>query len=94
MIHPSSIPSTITIPVPVPSQFPFEPSSSSEVVVMIAPDAVGQSAIVEAFSKPFELDGLFVGAADAGAFRNGEGGEMERRAWTKSIMTLLLNFPL
>jgi nuclear GTP-binding protein len=38
----------------------------------IAPGAesVGQAQILNAYSKPFELEGLF-GAADAGAFGNG-----------------------
>ena len=41
-------------------------------------EKVGQSAIVEAFSKPFELDGLdgLFGASDAEAFRDGEDEEM------------------
>lgn len=39
---------------------------------LIAPGAenVGQAQILNTFSKPFELEGLF-GAADAGAFGNG-----------------------
>ena len=33
-------------------------------------ETVGQAQILNAYSKPFELEGLF-GAADAGAFGNG-----------------------
>ncbi|KAE9401184.1 P-loop containing nucleoside triphosphate hydrolase protein [Gymnopus androsaceus JB14] len=64
-IHPSSIPSTI----------PAAPGPSSEQVIAPGAENVGQAQILSAFSKPFELEGLF-GAADAGAFGSG-GGDVD-----------------
>lgn len=60
-IHPSSIPSTV----------PTNTQDNAD-TPLIAPGAenVGQAQILNTFSKPFELEGLF-GAADAGAFGNG-----------------------
>ncbi|RDB21805.1 Guanine nucleotide-binding protein-like 3 [Hypsizygus marmoreus] len=59
-VHPSLIPSTV-------------PTASSSAPPVIAPGAenVGHAQILNSFSKPFELDGLF-GAADAGAFGGGD----------------------
>ena len=42
-------------------------SPSNEILIAPGAEMVGQSKIVDAFSKPFELAGLF-NAADAGAF--------------------------
>ncbi|EGN97383.1 hypothetical protein SERLA73DRAFT_110594 [Serpula lacrymans var. lacrymans S7.3] len=52
-VHPSSIPSTVTI--------------SGDATIAPGAETVGQAQILAEFGKPFELAGFF-GAADAGAF--------------------------
>ncbi|KAG6916699.1 hypothetical protein DXG01_005648 [Tephrocybe rancida] len=64
-IHPSLIPSVV----------PINPNSSAAPVIAPGAENVGQAQILNTFSKPFELAGLF-GAADAGAF----GGSTEEMA--------------
>ncbi|KAG6842018.1 hypothetical protein C0991_003544 [Blastosporella zonata] len=56
-IHPSLIPSVV----------PTNHNSSAAPVIAPGAENVGQAQILNTFSKPFELAGLF-GAADAGAF--------------------------
>ncbi|KAG6833960.1 hypothetical protein H0H87_007971 [Tephrocybe sp. NHM501043] len=64
-IHPSLIPSVV----------PTNPNSSSTPVIAPGAENVGQAQILNTFSKPFELAGLF-GAADAGAFGGGSEDNM------------------
>jgi nuclear GTP-binding protein len=54
--------------------FQVQINTNNATDTLVAPGAenVGRSQILDAYSKPFELEGLF-GAADAGAF--GRGGE-------------------
>lgn len=80
-IHPSMIPSTGSFSVCMKFSnvlieiFAVASTRNDTSGPTIAPGAeqVGQAQILGSFSKPFELEGIF-GAADAGAFADGEGG--------------------
>lgn len=55
---------------------PTNPSSSAAPQIAPGAENVGQAQILNTLSKPFTLEGLF-GAADAGAFGGGAGGDQE-----------------
>ncbi|EAU83452.2 GTPase [Coprinopsis cinerea okayama7 len=67
-IHPSLIPSTV-----------HGASTAEGPVIAPGAEQVGQAQILETFSKPFELDGLFT-AADAGAFNPGSTNDVQMDA--------------